>query len=216
MRTTQQLAFNNIKTISGRLLLSLTVCLVLAVLTVSASHAAEEESSTEGDSTVKKAAGPEAVPDLMSAPDTRRTTEEPTIVKEPPKEEPTPTPTRIVPDTRRALEAWTTNRPPTARLAVWPKVEKNRIAGIANTRYTTRGDETVVITAWGHDPDGDPLTYEFSVTGPAGFVKLTHRSIAITTKAPVGSYVVKCVVKDGRKGKVEIAETIYLRSQRSQ
>lgn len=214
MRTTQQLAFNNMKTISGRLLLSLTVCLVLAVMTVSSSHAAEGDSSTEEESKVEEAKGPEVVPDLMSAPDTRKTTEEPTIVKEPPKEVPTPTPTRIVPDTRKALEAWKTNRPPTVKLAVWPKLKENRIAGIANTRYTKRRDETVVITAWGHDPDGDPLSYEFSVTGPAGFVKLNHRSIAITTKAPVGTYVVKCVVKDGRKGKVEVAETIFLRSQR--
>jgi hypothetical protein len=215
MRTTQLLEFNNINAIGSRLLLSLTICLVLAVMAVSASPAAEGAPAKKGEPEEKGAIGPEAVPDLMSAPDTRQTTEEVPTVTEPLKEVPTPpSPTSIVPDTRKALEAWKINHPPTVKLAVWPKVKENRVAGIPNVKYKQSGDETVVITAWGNDPDGDHLSYEFSVTGPAGFVKLSHRSIAITTKAPVGTYVVKCIVKDGRKGEVATTETIILRSQR--
>jgi hypothetical protein len=182
-------------------------------MAVSAAHAAE--GTTEPKETKpEEATGPEAIPDLMSAPDTRKTTEPPRKRELPKEMQTAPTPTSIVPDTRKALEAWKINHSPTVKLAVWPKVKENRVAGIPNVKYTERKDETVVITAWGNDPDGDHLSYEFSVTGPAGFVKLTHRSIAITTKAPVGTYVVKCVVKDGRKGEVTIAETIILRSQR--
>ena len=88
------------------------------------------------------------------------------------------------------------NRPPTASLSI----ERSPILP---------GERTGVICN-GTDPDNDPLTYTYSVTG--GKIVGSGSNVQFdSTGLPPGTYTVKCTVDDGRGGTAEASGTVEVK-----
>ena len=140
-------------------------------------------------------------PEPTTAPTPSTATPEPTPTLTPstdtPESTPTLTPSTGTPESTTAptpLE----NRPPTAVFTFDPP-------------SVARGDnfETVVTyTATGSDPDGDPLTYEWSFMG--GRPATASGSIATTTFPGVRPYASTLTVSDGKGGTVTITKIVPL------
>lgn len=57
---------------------------------------------------------------------------------------------------------------------------------------------TLTLTAQGSDPDGDPLTYIWAISG-AGFETFEGKAVETRTLADPGTYTVEVVVNDGQQ-----------------
>jgi hypothetical protein len=60
------------------------------------------------------------------------------------------------------------------------------------------------------DPEGDPLTYDWTLTGPDGDIPVTDDVVSQTVTLPAGSYTVTLVVNDGADDSPPATETFTL------
>jgi outer membrane protein OmpA-like peptidoglycan-associated protein len=88
------------------------------------------------------------------------------------------------------------NRPPTATLSI--------------ERSPIQPGERTGVTCNGTDPDNDPLTYSYSVTG--GQIVGSGSNVQFdSTGAQPGTYTVTCTVNDGRGGTADASGTVEVK-----
>jgi hypothetical protein len=64
-----------------------------------------------------------------------------------------------------------------------------------------------------YDPDGDPLNYDWTLTGPNGDIPVTDGVVSQTVTLPAGSYTVTLVVNDGADDSSPATETFILTNE---
>ncbi len=94
-----------------------------------------------------------------------------------------------------------------ADLKVEPKPNQNPVISCTTERSPIMPGERTGITSTASDPDGDPLTYNYSAT--AGQVSGDGAKATFdSTGLQPGSYAVKCGVSDGRGGTAESSTNV--------
>jgi hypothetical protein len=63
---------------------------------------------------------------------------------------------------------------------------------------TPQQTEVTIDGSGAFDPDGDPLTYDWTLIGPDGYIPIEDNAASQVVTLPAGSYAVTLVVNDGK------------------
>ncbi len=85
------------------------------------------------------------------------------------------------------------------------------ISGIVFSESPLFTNERYSVTAQTTDPDGDPLSYQWQVTGEGWLIaESTENPLNFTAPSELGNYQFRVLINDGRGGEAEYSETVAI------